>query len=118
MTQSFSMGVRQRRDVRNRSVPLISDERAVLGALGSTEPESMKVLAYNLQQVGVVSATAPAPESVRDRRAASRVGCEGASTDAPHVLALPSLKQLMVFSCFTGPFSPPSFFSPFGDLAS
>ncbi len=49
MNQSFSMGVRQRRDVRNSIVPLISDfERAVLGALGSTEPESMKVLAYNL----------------------------------------------------------------------
>ena len=79
------MGVRQRRDMRNRSVPEDIDEMS-RGALGSTEPESMKVLAYNLQQAGVVSATAPALESVRDRRAAGRVGCEGASTDAPHVL--------------------------------
>ncbi len=79
MTQSFSMGVRQRRDVRVDPFQKIAIRFFKWG--------SMKVLAYNLQQVGVVSATAPAPESVRDRRAAGRVGCEGASTDAPHVLA-------------------------------
>jgi len=89
MFQSFSMGVRQRGDVR-RQFELISSslrvaERVTREPTGS---ESMKVLAYNLQTSREdPSRSLPRLESVRDRCVAGRVGCEDSSPDAPHVLA-------------------------------
>jgi len=86
MTQSFSMGVRQRGDMRNTFIRCDQKSFPHGGTLEPTGSESMKVLAHTYLTGGWTLVDHPSSESVRDRCVAGRVGCEDSSPDAPRVL--------------------------------